>query len=424
MLRRWANWVLTEDRTPLKPTLDNTSEAASRAHESLHAATLADGHVPDSGDDSGEAARRKPGEPPRHWLELVRRAAPDLIRPAQDRMVTYRAVPPVPPLSGAEANPGDSTARSENSTSAPPGRLLLKDRPSFKDTTTSPLPVDSQHAHAPAGRASDATSESDWSSHARQPDSRHEQSERHSKTADAVAALLRETGREHRPTGNTPPSLFEETRATLHQRQATPYRAQQESAVPALLPDHSGEATGRPPEKLDEQNGPVRQPSIPIGTPAGPVSVPRTTAPASDVIPSFLTVVESGEPRNLFPTMVPSVAEPPNKGGQQIEGWNVRKARHAVSRLGVPEHKYEHWPELPVNSSSVPPRFPSTAMTPETGQATATLEPPSSTGRSPRAESRWPELLQESPSVVGEWEGALRSQQRAGQLDSEQRGSE
>ena len=420
-LRRWADWVMTEERTPLKPTLDNIPEGAARQPRSADAATLADDPSPDSGEASGEAARRMPGEPPRHWLDLMRRAAPDLIQPAQERMVTYRSVPASPPVIGPDTNRGDSAAVSEGPASAAAGRPLPEGRPSLPDATKRPLPAVSQHAPGPAVQAPGATNDHGWSRHPSQPDSYGSQPTTRSKDAGEVASLSHETGWGNRPIDNASAPSLEATGATSLQEQSASF------ARHDLLQVNSREVTRAEPRSLlqlpEEPQVMVREPQDPIGAPSGRVYGPRATAPTCVVAPFFPTMLESSETRDFAQTVASSAPWPGDESGRQTEGSGVRRARYDLPVSRIPERTVEPWPELPVSSSRVPARAPLTVLPNEMGPQTATLEP-SSTGWPARAESRWPELLEEPPSVVGEWEEALRSRERTGRLDREQQGGE
>jgi hypothetical protein len=417
VLRRWADWVLTEEPTPLTLTPDRVRERMADQQDSVEGTTLAGGRPPDSGEVLGADARRKPGQPPTHWLEVVRRAAPDLIRPAQDRMVTYRVGAP-PQSHSVEENRGKSLTKLGDSTSAHVGRPLPEGRPSLPDTTKGPLAALREYSHAPAVEMPGTTNDqvfsrpSSQAGQAGQPDSRRSQPRTRQKEPGNVAEPSRDSVRETR--------LVDTTRSP--EQEAFPSPARQESALPSRPQSGAPEVKRSEPsllrQPLEEAEKTVRQTQTPIEIPQGQAFVSRTATPSSDVAQFVPTIEES---RDVLPTAISPTPRPRDKGRNRSKVADVGGSKQDVQTAQIPEQKSDPWPELPANLSRASAPSP-TAIPARTGVQAGAPDVLSPTGWSLRAEGRWPELLQEPPAAVDEWEESLRSQERRDRLDREQLG--
>jgi hypothetical protein len=133
-------------------------------------------------------------------------------------------------------------------------------------------------------------------------------------------------------------------------------------------------------------------------------------------------IKESTESEDFLATVVSPVPRPSNKDRDGSEESGTRSAGQDVQTGRIPK-KDDLWPELATNSSRVPAQSPFAATPAATGpQMRASDVSWPSAGWFLPGDSRWPELLQEPPAAVGEWEEAIRSQERTSRLDREQQG--
>jgi len=394
-LRRWADLILPEGDKPHKP--------ASEGGDAREAGTPPVGHPP----RPREATRRKPGELPEHWVELVRRAAPDLLRPARERMIAYRAVPP-PDVSSFKADPVRIAADREPESKAheiPPMREV---QALFSPNAQ---PAGGVGSETPSGRTGEDSSRSFSSPDlpelglARPPEESHRRAE--TRPHPDSSSATRDSG----ALQGSPTVL-----ASAIQQKSFP---SPETAIQSGLRQPKADYSLRPkspsPCHSEERSDEVR-----FQDSGGVHRTPETGESALE-----------GEEKQI---PHPRLRDRNDRAGETFIHMGGPKAYATLGMTGHPEvseqragsqlseQSEQRWPELPLEPSPMPAR-PSVRVMPfETDPQISTEETKSTMGWSGRVAGRWPELLQEPPSHVDDWEDALHSRERLSRLFSEQLG--
>jgi hypothetical protein len=399
-LRRWADSILPEENNAQKPAFEKSLEGIHAKKTAEEEGTPAVGHPP----GSREATHRKPGEPPEHWAELVRRAAPDLLRPARERMIAYRAVPP-PDVSSSKADPVRIAADREPESKAheiPPMREV---QALFSPNAQ---PAGGVGSETPSGRTGENSSRSFSSPDlpelglARPPEESHRRAE--TRPHPDSSSATRDSG-----ALQGSPTVLE---SAIQQKSF----ASPETAIQSGLRQPKADYSLRP-KSPSPCHSEKRSDEVRFQDSGGAHRTPETGESALEgeekQIPRYArndrageTFIHMGGPKayaTLGMTGHPEVSE--QRAGSQLS-----------------EQSEQRWPELPLEPSPMPAR-PSVRVMPfETDPQISTEETKSTMGCSGRAAGRWPELLQEPSWNVEEWEEALRARERVSRLDVEQRG--
>ena len=350
--------------------------------------------------------------------------------------MTYRSGASPGFLRHVEANQAEPAVKSESSMSAPAPRLAPERRSSLPDVDQGRSRAVKERSRAPDLEPRCAAKEDNLSRPASQPvqgSSRRTEPKTGPDESVRSAEPPRDSAREIRLVGSMPPPSSKAPSATSSREQpASPSRARQESTLRSRFEPRSSEARRLDSRFLsqlrEEPKETVRQSQNKTSVRREQTFIPSAATPSSDVAQLFPSTEES--PALASSPSTPALSTPPlsNKDQYRSREPVLSNVGHDIPTLPIPNPRVDLWPELPANSSRVTASEP-TPVPAETGppmRATdASLSPvPSFPGWSARAENRWPELLQESPVAAGDWEEALRSQQRTGRLDREQAGGE
>jgi hypothetical protein len=407
VLRRWADAIAPEE------------EKLQAAGAERHKVAVPDKALPPAASvNPVQSKARMPGQPPQHWLELVRRAArgpmatywatppPDRSRPATEDS----AAPAPPTAQSAACGPRNGQAPEKvRETELPAGSFQphhsaasasISGEQSGVGTSIFPLqPFGEKTADSRrAGEAKPASGQSSQSprSNPRLPDARSDL--RHpivSQRENAIASVnsiqfqdadtsLRSQSGEESVTEKLPKFAVPELGGRVWSGSES--RVWCSARNPAA---HRGLAAATKHVETDPR-------------PLGGEGVPR-----SGTGEGVLAEKLARKTRNH--DLAAEAADP-----------MPRQVPHQLPSFRMAEVSAEFWPELPEDPSRSARKQPSAATSrPET--------PALSSGErsSPkRNEGRWPELLEKPPSTDDDWAEALRNQERLHQLEAEQRGGE
>jgi len=364
-LRRWADAILPEKGEASEPVSWRTLEEPVGNEDRLE-------QVGSPAFDSGEPAPEATGEPPRHWVELVRHVAPDLLRPVRRRM----------PARGEREQVAAKTGKPT------PPHLTPAEFPPSASGKTRQLAAQRREQVGTAGQHRGGAFE--------KPPAAPE-----AMAPSAPGARLTVFGSPNPRASLSPETtLLERQHHPLEPDEAKEHRFEAEPALPALC-----EA-----EQHQHQAGPAPHKSGPTAE----LPIRRAAPPATGA------AREAGENRNSGSTehrnTLQFVDSDPQTQRRSPGDWR----RDRVASL--PPRDPDPWPELP---GPVPPK-------PQIEGARRALHQGAehaaddttrlNVERFGGSPERWPELLPESDSNSDEWTTAFQRWEHFSRLDREQRG--
>jgi hypothetical protein len=350
----------------------------------------------------GQSKPRMAGQPPQHWLELVRRAA-------QGRMVTYRVTSPSDrPRVETEESASRTIPATHSAVSGPPnvhGREPARE-------TVAPCAT-SQEPSGAAGTASVSRAISDSAKRVPQADAA-------SRRAGIFPALFRRLGAA--TIRSWPP----------RRRRYAPKTESPLTETTAGPPDETPELLrAREPRTGGITRGSARRPGgamIPSRSPGLRPSPPERKAVLAARTESALSHSSFDNalaPQGRVASVASRVRGSPrpftakNYEGRQT-GGPEEQVPPRVPTLPFAKVDARYWPELP----EIPLGM-STKPTSEEASRAQTLGVRPDAISSPKLnEGRWPELLEEPPSTREGWAEALRTQDRVSRLNAEQQGDQ
>ena len=353
VLRQWAAWMAPDEETPREFDLerDQISAGESQPPSKVATARLAESLSP------------LPGEPPPHWLELVRRRAPDLLRPRRLRPIRERrtSAPSRPPLA-------------------------------IEDTGSPAIPP----AAAPASEPPEARGRgADSESRASMPEGVNASNEQ---VTSSSSASLRHKSADRGHSGERPALSLPK------------------GGNPAVWPLKESKTTAaRGPAKAEVQVHPEEW--IPASTFARRTSFAGMTP--SDDFPQN----ETKDPSWGYGALPPEEgARPVSQSAPSLKLWSVGDLGAARRGTRAGEGSFsccaDPWAELPDG--------PTTRVAGKISQAGALAidagESRLQAGHIRPDEVRWPALLDEPPPNDEAWAEAIRTRDRIARLEEEQRG--
>lgn len=394
ILRRWAD--------SLAPETESDAEAARKS--------LEDSECEEVQSSPAQSSRRIPGQPPQHWVELVRRAAPDLLRGGRDRIITYRAksAPGGPPAVTREsALPATRDIR--------PGPPAL---PSLQQPETIDQPVKSAGlSPGPTHAAGSASADSALSGS-------------HHPLSPLVQSSTKQSASRKRGENTFASGQAKRSEISGMQTAESAPISQQEITGPALSegPGTIGSSTKR--QEITPSLGAVTPEPDERKTPQHAVAA-KPTVHSDGSIPSL-------HPVQGFPPWMQGAGAAMAGSGTRwhkrafdgetfpgaATGGAIGDGPQCLAPAPLRRAAESPWPGLPEQSPTVA----KTRKTDETVPAQSPaieIAPMSWSVESSRiSQDRWPELLDEPYSIDEAWSEALRNQDHLSMLDAEQRGDE
>lgn len=414
-LRRWSERLLPEDElaSSAAPTAAETGGDEPSAEEAI----LAGVNRPDS-DSLSEG-------PPRHWAELVRRRAPDLLRWGRPRTVIHHATSPsLPPSLPREELTGSAAARQENpAPSSPPSgspQLRVSEVEPARSQAAAEAPVERVRVPRPAPAATGNRQAGEELLKTRAQDLRPPpEAAAPGRTAAAHSVPPREqTVRSRAPSpevaasgpsaGRTAPGELASDAGAIRQRQ-TPVSsgaATEETGKPRPARQPGGNPSRAPRILISHASADAEVSAIPSGVP----KAAYRSAPAPG---------QGAPPRSVENSKMPVSAT--SSLDRELPGPESDLASASWARV----QDRDLWPQLSGTAAApVGAAKRDSWLGPETLSATAYKEPASATELSGLADGRWPELLEGAPGGAEGWTSALQSRERSTRLDAEQRGGD